>query len=42
LSKYALWCLKHPNGLEGMTYDLKTILREYDTPWWETPSQRPL
>jgi hypothetical protein len=36
MSKIALWWQKNPNGLEG-SYDLKTILREYDTPWWETP-----
>jgi hypothetical protein len=36
LSKCGEWMIKHPNGIEGVTYDLKAVLREYDTPWWYT------
>jgi hypothetical protein len=28
LSKYALWCLKNPNGLEGMVIkDMRAVMR---------------
>ena len=39
LSKYGEWRRKHPNGLGGAPLDMKIMLREYDTPWWETPKK---
>ncbi|MDR0517681.1 MAG: hypothetical protein LBH25_11615 [Fibromonadaceae bacterium] len=36
LSKAAIWVQNHPNGLGGKPLDMKIMLREYDTPWWET------
>ncbi|MDR2732420.1 MAG: hypothetical protein LBB36_04295 [Fibromonadaceae bacterium] len=39
LSKYGEWRRKHPNGEGLIIHDMKAVLREYDTPWWETPKK---
>ena len=39
LSKYGEWRRKHPNGVGGTPLDMKIMLREYDTPWWEMPKK---
>ena len=39
LSKCGEWRRKHPEGIGLIIHDMKAVLREYDTPWWETPKK---
>jgi hypothetical protein len=27
LSKYALWCLKHPYGMKGVVMDMRAVMK---------------